>query len=76
VSVHVYIYITVKNACLLIHSGIQRNLESPSFDPISGLLGFWTSFIVLYSEEHNFSESGSVSVFGRGGGRYLLCWVR
>jgi hypothetical protein len=39
-----------------------------------GLRGFWTLAIVRYSEEHNVSETGSVSIFRRGG-RHLLCWV-
>jgi hypothetical protein len=28
----------------------------------SGLMGFWTLFIIGYSKEHNFSDTGSVSV--------------
>jgi hypothetical protein len=42
----------------------------------SGLLFFFTSSIVRYPNEHNVSETGSVSVLRWGGGRHLLCWVR
>jgi hypothetical protein len=38
---------------------------------VSGLLGFWTLSIVRYSkntEEHNVSETGSVSLLGEGTG--------
>jgi hypothetical protein len=39
----------------------------------SGLQNFWTSSIVRYSEEYNFSKTVSVSVLKLAMG---LCWVR
>jgi hypothetical protein len=45
----------------------------------SGLLGFWTLSIVRYSkktEEHNVSETGSVSILRWGGRRHLLSLAR
>jgi hypothetical protein len=37
---------------------------------------FWTLSIVLYSKEHNVSETGSTSVFRKSVGGQLLSWVR
>jgi hypothetical protein len=42
----------------------------------SGLLCFRTFSIVLYSEEHNVSETGFVSVLQREGGKHSFEAVR
>jgi hypothetical protein len=38
--------------------------------------GFLDLSTIRYSEEHGFSETGSLSVLRRGDGRHVLCWVR
>jgi hypothetical protein len=43
------------------HVPVTKNTLAAT-EELTELLGFWTFFIVLYSREHDVSETGSVSV--------------